>query len=225
MRGKAFEGVVDSLKKTAVLIPFKAHRKKSRLFRVLGPDQRGRLAELMLVDVLGAFRKAGLLQRCYVITSDSKVLALARGQGARTIVESRDKGVNAAVEIGVKTLGIDRDFMVVPSDLPLITPGEIKCALVMKRNFDCVISPSRSFDGTNLLIFSGKVAPALSYDSDSFWNHVGGAARKGLSLAVYCGEGVLSDVDTPEDLRLLSRTGRRTLSAEFAREALKKRVS
>jgi 2-phospho-L-lactate guanylyltransferase len=207
------------------LIPFKADRKKSRLFRILGQNQRRRLAELMLIDTLGALHKAGLLPRCYVLTSDRKVLALARRLGAQTIVESRDRGVNSAVGMGVRTLGRDRDFIVVPSDLPLLASDEIKNALTLKRGFDCVISPSHSFDGTNLLIFSGKAAPALSYDSDSFWSHVRGAARKGLSLAVYCGKGVLFDVDTPEDLRALSHTRRRVLSVEFAREALQERVS
>jgi 2-phospho-L-lactate guanylyltransferase len=209
----------------AVLIPFKADRRKSRLSRVLDPNQRNRLAELMLADVLGVFRRADLLSRCYVVTSDEKVLALVRKLGARTIAEPRDEGVNGAVGMGVRTLIGNRDFMVVPSDLPLLTPDEVGTALALKRGFDCVVSPSRSFNGTNLLIFSGGTALALSYDSDSFWNHVSGAARKGLSLAVYCGEGVLSDVDTPEDLRALSHVRRRIPSVEFAKEALKKRVS
>jgi 2-phospho-L-lactate guanylyltransferase len=213
------------LNRTAVLIPCKADRKKSRLLGVLGSKQRRRLAELMLFDMLGAFRKAELLSRCYVVTSDRRFLALARRHGARTIVESRDEGVNAAIGTGVRALGRDRDFMVVPTDLPLLAPKEIRDALALKRSFDCVISPSHSFDGTNLFIFSGKVAPPLSYDSDSFWNHVSGAARKDLSLAVFGGKGVLFDVDTSEDLRALSRTKRRILSAEFAREALKRRAS
>lgn len=213
------------MNRTAVLIPFKADRRKSRLSRVLDPNQRRWLAELMLADVLRVFRRAGQLPRCYVISSDMKVLSIARRLGAQTISEPRDKGVNAAVGTGIRTLGRDYDFMVVPSDLPLLAPAEVKMALNLKHCFDCVISPSRSFDGTNLLIFSGKTAPALSYDSDSFWNHVGGAARKGLSLAVYCSEGAMSDVDTPEELCALSRTRRRIQSAGFAREALKKRAS
>lgn len=189
------------------------------------PDQRRRLTELMLFDVLGVFSKAGLLSRCYVISSDGKVLALVRRLGAQTVAEPRDGGVNAAVEAGVRTLGREGDFMVVPSDIPFLAPKEVKTVLTLKRSFDCVISPSRSFDGTNLFIFSGGSAPALSYDSDSFWNHVSGAARKGLSLAVYTGEGFLSDVDTSEDLCALSHTKGRNLSVQFAVEALKKRVS
>lgn len=213
------------MNKTAILIPFKADRRKSRLSRVLNLNQRSRLAELMLAEVLGVFREAGLLSRCHVVSSDGKVLALARRLGALTITEPRDEGVNAAVDTGVGTLGRGRDFMVVPSDLPLLATDEVKTALALKRGFDCVISPSRLFDGTNLFIFSGRDAPALSYDSDSFWNHVRGAARKGLSLAVYCGEGVLFDVDTPKDLLALSHARKNIPSVEFAKGALEKRVS
>ena len=209
------------MNRTAVLIPFKANRRKSRLSEVLDAGQRSRLTELMLADVLRVFGKAGLLSRCYVISSDIRALTLARGLGALAISEPRDEGVNAAVRAGVRTLGRSRDFMVVPSDLPLLAPYEVRAALTLKRGFDCVISPSRSFDGTNMLVFSGRNSPALSYDSNSFWNHVNGTARKGLSLAVYCGEGVLFDVDTSEDLGLLSRARKRIPSAEFAEEARK----
>jgi 2-phospho-L-lactate guanylyltransferase len=213
------------LNRAVVLIPFKADQRKSRLSTVLDLHQRHRLAELMLFDVLRALRRAGLLPISYVISSDRNVLALVRRSGAQTIAEPRDNGVNSAVEMGLKKLGRECDFVVVPSDLPLLAPHEVKTALTLKWSFACVISPSRSFDGTNMFIFSGKTAPPLSYDSDSFWNHVSGVARMGISLAAYCGEGVLFDVDTPEDLRALSRTKRKTQSVEFAKEALKRRAS
>ncbi len=211
---------------TAVLIPFKADRRKTRLSQVLRPDQRRHLAELMLLDTLGAFREAGLLRRCYVISSDGKARALALKAGAQTIQESRDGGVNAAIWTGMKALGgKSRDFMVIPSDLPTLSAGEVRHALALKRVFGCVLSPSRSFDGTNLLVFSAKASLALSYDSNSFWNHIRGAAVKGLSLAVYCGAGVMSDVDTPKDLRVLSLIKKGTPSVQFAKEALNKRPS
>jgi len=210
---------------TVVLIPFKADRRKSRLSRVLDVEGRRQLAGLMLLDVLRAFRGASLLSSCYVVTSDVDAMALARGAGARFVAERRDEGVNAAVRTGVKALGRDHDYMVMPSDLPLLVPAEINCALAWRRRFDCVISPSISFDGTNLLLFSGNSAPVLSYDSNSFWNHIHSAAQKRLSLVVYCGKGVLYDVDTPEDLLTLSKSKKRTPSILFAREALAKRQS
>jgi len=179
----------------------------------------------MLLDVLEAFHRARLLPNCHVISSDGQVLALVRRRGGQTIAEPKDKGVNSAVDVGLMELGRDRDFMVVPADLPLLSQGEIANALALKTSLGCVISPSRSFDGTNMFIFSGETPPEFSYDSDSFWNHIRGAAESRLSLAVYCGTGVLSDIDTPEDLRLLSRVGRRIPSVEFAREAIEKRES
>ena len=180
---------------------------------------------MMLLDVLAAFKKAGLLNMSYVVTSDAAALGRAKGAGALIVEEPRDEGVNAAVLAGMNARGRDADFMVVPSDLPSLTADEIETALRLKRTFDCVLSPSRSFDGTNLLLFSPESMPALSYDSDSFWNHVRGAATKGITLAVCCGEGIMSDVDTPEDLRALSVSRRKTPSREFAREALKTRPS
>lgn len=208
-----------------ILIPFKADRRKSRLSAILGMEERRRLSELMLLDVLRAFRKAGLLQRCYVITSDEEALSLVQREGAQTITEEEDQGVNAAVRAGMKTLEHSRDVMVVPSDVPEFTADEINDVLDLKSTFGCVVSPSRSFDGTNLLFFSADAIPALSYDSDSFWNHLTDAAKSSISLAVYCGAGIMSDVDTPEDLRALSVIKRRTSSAEFLKEALKRRQS
>ena len=213
------------MRETAILIPFKANHRKSRLSKVLNLYQRRRLAELMLMDVLHAFHKARLLPNCHVVSSDGQVLALVRRLGGQTIAETKDNGVNSAVNAGVRELGEGQDFMVVPADLPLLSKDEIVNALALKTSLGCVISPSHSFDGTNMLIFPGETPPALSYDSDSFWNHIRWAAESRLSLAVYCGKGVLSDIDTPEDLRLLSRVGRRIPSVEFAQGAVKKRES
>lgn len=205
---------------TAVLIPFKAGLRKSRLASVLGPAQRERLSLLMLLDVLGAFRGAGAVGSCHVVSSDMEALALARREGAMTIEESRDAGVNAAVMAGTAALGEGREYFVVPSDLPSLAPREIVAAFELRKRFGCVISPSRAFDGTNLLGFAGGRRPPLSYDSDSFWNHVGGAAASGLSLAVLCAPGFLGDVDSPDDLRALSRSRRTSRAAAFAREAV-----
>ncbi len=111
-------------------------------------------------------------------------------------------------------------FMVVPSDLPLLTSRELRIAARLGSQFGCVISPSKSFNGTNLLLFSRKTGLTLSYDSDSFWNHVRGAARNRSTLAVYCGRGVLFDVDSVGDLQELAGARINTRSVEFARKAI-----
>ncbi len=204
----------------AILVPFKADRRKSRLSSLLEAAQRRRLAELMLCDVLSAFRDAGVLQSCYVVSSDRAAIALATASGARTVSEARDAGVNSAVRAGMRALRSAKRFMVVPADLPLLSSADVSRALELSRDFDCVLSPSRAFDGTNLFAFPAERPPALSYDSNSFWNHVGSVSEEGFSLAVYCGRGVASDLDTPADLVRLSRSKGSPVSMEFAKEAL-----
>jgi 2-phospho-L-lactate guanylyltransferase (CobY/MobA/RfbA family) len=99
--------------------------------------------------------------------------------------------------------------MVAPSDLPLLRKSEIKTAVSYRsQGVDVVISPSRAFDGTNLLLFSKSRPIDLSYDKDSFWNHVQSSAAKGLRLAVYTGPGFIFDIDSPADLADLADLAR-----------------
>jgi 2-phospho-L-lactate guanylyltransferase len=176
----------------------------------------------MLLDVLDAFENAGMLARCYVVTSDQRAVALAHNAGASVIIEPSDRGVNAAVLRGIRKIREDQ-VMVVPSDLPLLRPSEIRKAVSFLKDggLDVVVSPSRAFDGTNLLLMSTPAPFVLSYDQNSFWNHVAGAAAKGLRLAVYTGTGFLIDVDSPDDLRAISRVRTTKRSVVLARRLLR----
>jgi 2-phospho-L-lactate guanylyltransferase len=179
------------------------------------------LSESMLLDVLDAFQKAGMLARCYVVTSDDRAADLAERAGASVIAEPADRGVNAAVAWGIRKIGTGGDVMVVPSDLPVLRPGEIRKATSLKsKGLDVVISPSRAFDGTNLLLMSTPTPFGLSYDKNSFWNHVAGIASKGLRLAVYTGMGFLFDLDSPNDLDEISRVRTNGRSIALARRLL-----
>ncbi len=209
------------MNKPMVLIPFKANWQKSRLSPLLTGPQRRLLSESMLLDVLDAFQTAGMLARCSVVTSDRRAADLAEKAGASVAVEPSDRGVNAAVAWGMSKIGMGEDVMVVPSDLPLLRPGEIRKATSLRsQGFDAVVSPSRAFDGTNLLIMSASVPIHLSYDKNSFWNHVAGTAAKGLRLAVYTGIGFLFDVDSPADLEEISKLRRSRRSIALARRLL-----
>ena len=204
----------------SVLIPFRAAGAKSRLSPVLSPRGRAELCELMLLDVLGALRHAGLAEACSVVSPDEGVLSLAAGAGANAIREPRAAGVNSAVRRGMSAGPSAESFMVVPSDVPTLRPGEVKHALQVHGEGFGVISPSRGFDGTNLLLFTRRRPIPLSYDADSFWNHVAGAARAAAPLYVYSAPGLVLDVDTPPDLAALARSGSRARAAEFARRVV-----
>ncbi len=207
--------------KPGVLIPFKAKRQKSRLSGLLTSAQRRLLSESMLLDVLDAFRNAGMLARCYVVTSDRRAAYLAGKAGASVIKERSDRGVNTAVALGIRKIGRGLDVMVVPSDLPLLRPIDIrKVASLRSGGLDVVISPSRAFDGTNLLLMSTSAPIDLSYDKNSFWNHIAGTAAKRLRLGVYTGMGFLFDVDSPADLATISRMRTTGRSVGLARRLL-----
>jgi len=204
-----------------VLIPVKSAGIKSRLAPILSDSQRREFALLLLADVLGAFRTAGLLGRCRVVSSDAMALKVAAGLGVSGIREKRDRGVNAAVRFGVRNSGNPDEVLVVPSDIPLLRGSDIMELLTLRRaGMDVVLAPSQSFDGTNALLFSSSSLLPLSYDNNSFWNHLKGAAKLGLSTAVSSERSLMFDVDSPTDFKVLARSRSRGGAARFARRVL-----
>jgi 2-phospho-L-lactate guanylyltransferase len=200
-----------------VVIPVKSSRVKSRLSGVLSEEQRVEFTSVLLSDLLAVVRGAGLISRSHVVSSDRAILARARRLGAGGVLEDRDAGVNQAVRRALDQLGGYGRVLVLPSDLALLTRPELRGLITMGHGVDVVISPSMSFNGTNALLFSPASDFPLSYDDNSFWNHLGACARLSLSVAVCCEEGVMFDVDTPEDLSALSRSRLRRPSVEFAK--------
>ncbi|MDV3244395.1 MAG: 2-phospho-L-lactate guanylyltransferase [Nitrososphaerales archaeon] len=204
----------------AIVIPFKGRGYKSRLSPVLDATRRRRLAYLLLEGVLEAVGRAGLSRRCFVISSDPEVRGLASVFGASFVAESRASGVNSAVRLAVRRAGKFERFVVLPSDLPFLSSSDVTVAVELGEQKELVISPSWSFNGTNLLLFSKRRTPALSYDDNSFWNHLASAARRGLSTAVLTRPGILFDLDSPADVEELLRLRPRTSAARFLRESL-----
>lgn len=205
-----------------VLIPVKSSGIKSRLSGILSEAERKEFARLLLLDVLGAFRQAGLLRFCHVVSADEGTLALVAHAGAHPIHEQGDSGVNSAVNLGIRTTGRPESVLVVPSDLPLLGASDVEHLLALRSaGLDVVIAPSLAFDGTNALAFSGALGFPLSYDNDSFWNHTAAVARRGLSLGVCSNRGVMFDVDSPDDFRMLAKARVNRPSAVFARRVLR----
>ncbi len=209
------------MKDLAVLVPVKSSAVKSRLSGVLSEPERREFALLLLSWVMRQLGKAGLLQSTWVISSDRRVQELASAAGARSVSETRDRGVNSAVALGIRASGGPSTIMVIPSDLPLLKASEIEHIVELKERLDLVIVPSLSFNGTNALVLSGSRRIPLSYDDDSFWNHLASGSRKGLSVGVSSEPGLMFDVDSPADLAALARSGHPTPAAEFARKALR----
>jgi len=199
-------------------VPVKASSLKSRLTGVLSASQRKEFAKLLLVELLGVLADAGLLGSTFVVSPDGEALRTATKLGAGGIREEKDRGVNSAVFKGISESGSPDVVLVLPSDLPLLRASEVKAVLRLKSSgFDVVVSPSRGFTGTNALAYSPSSGLVLSYDDDSFWNHLASAARRGLTTAVSSRFGIMFDIDSPEDFRALAKFSIQRESVEFAR--------
>ena len=209
------------MKRLAVIIPVKSAARKSRLSGLLDRKEREEFARLLLEDVLGSLAGAGLLGRTYVVSPDTRMLALAARAGAVAVRERDDAGVNSAVSLGLGFTGDASSVLVIPADLPLLKPSDLLGLEVRSQGMDVGIAPSRAFDGTNALVFAKPLRFPLSYDNDSFWNHLSGAARGGLSVGVCTERGLAFDVDSPEDFAALAGSRSKRPSAVFARRALR----
>ena len=188
---------------------------------VLSRGERQELESLLLSGVLGALREAGLLAATHVVSSDPEILRLATRTGAGTVLEARDEGVNAAVYLGVDALGRPPKVLVLPSDLPLLRASQLRLLLSLSEMLQVVIAPSTSFDGTNALVFSPRAGLPLSYDNDSFWNHVRASGRKSLSVGVVSKPGLTFDLDSPDDLCKLAHARVNAPAVVFARRAVR----
>ncbi len=174
----------------------------------------------LLVDLLRTLSRIRKV-RVFVVTSDRKAMEVSTKWGATVVAEETDRGVNAAFEAGLRRAG-GSDVIYLPADLPSLTPSDVSEILRLRsQGFDVVIVPSSPFDGTNVLSFSTKNPVPLSFDDDSFWNHLGSAARKSLSVAVYSGWRVRFDVDSPDDLRALARLRINRPSVSVAKRVLR----
>ncbi|MDG7010978.1 MAG: 2-phospho-L-lactate guanylyltransferase [Nitrososphaerota archaeon] len=204
----------------AVLVPVKSSDAKSRLSPVLSDSQRKALAASLFRGLMATLTRAGLVASCRVVSSDRRVLDAARSFGATPVIEGSDSGVNAAVLAGVRDARGASEFLVLPSDLPLLRASDLAALLRLRRlGSTVVMAPSLTFDGTNALLFPRAPDFPLSFDSDSFWNHLAGASRLGLTVGVCARKGIMFDVDSPADLRTLAGSGARTESARLARAA------
>ncbi|HXW38032.1 MAG TPA: 2-phospho-L-lactate guanylyltransferase [Nitrososphaerales archaeon] len=206
------------MRRFAVIIPVKGKNHKSRLAKWLGVDEREELARLLLADLIRPLRASGLLRQAYVVSSSQEMISVAEAQGGQGIVESGDRGFNSAVELGMEELKDFEEFLILPSDLPLLTRADLRAAVAMRESgIHTVISPSLAFDGTNLLSYSRDKPLQLSYDDDSFWNHVSNAGKAGLSMSVYTSRGVMTDVDSEGDVARLLRLSVNRESIDFLR--------
>lgn len=177
----------------------------------MGPAQRRSLALSMLINVMGAIAGCGAIHRAIVVSADSQVLRLSAEYGFIGLEEKGDT-LNGALQqasaLG-RELGAEAT-LILPSDLPFLTPGQVKniigCAAGPKS---LVISSSSDGRGTNALLQAPPELIPFSFGIDSFQRHCRLAEALNIKPRIYKSMALEFDIDTADDLNRYLNCGLR----------------
>lgn len=175
---------------------------KTRLASILDPDSRAALAVAMLTDVLTAAREVPFARRL-VATESAVVRGVAASMGAETLAVARS-GTNGAAAAALAAAAREAGgALVLASDLPLLEAPDLEAMLEAAGAAEVVVAPDRHRRGTNALLLTPPAAIAPAFGEDSFRLHRERASDAGLRVRIVTTPGLATDVDSPDDLRLV----------------------
>lgn len=209
---------------TWAIIPVKPLRYgKSRLSRILTPDQRAELTTKMLHHTLTVLRDVPAIFRTLVLSRDTAVLKIARQYGAHTYGEGEKQDLNLALTRAAHIVAAQEGtgMLVIPADLPLMTVEDVEMMLAgvaptmtvaRPRDFSngnlsyrhpriVAICPDHNEDGTNALYISPPLGFEFHYGEGSYQRHLEEAERLGMPARVVHAPGLKFDLDTEADWR------------------------
>jgi 2-phospho-L-lactate/phosphoenolpyruvate guanylyltransferase len=190
------------------IVPIKPLRRgKSRLSGVLTQDERTVLNQYLLSHTLDTLKSVPELEQVLVVSRDPAALSLARAHGARTVLESGAPHLNVALARAtiVARNYAARGVLIVPADLPLITPQDVRYMLESAKEPPVVaIAPDRRGTGTNALLVSPVGLIQYDFGEGSFQRHCEHTRQAEARLEVCDLASLALDVDYPEDLALVS---------------------
>ncbi len=186
------------------LVPVKPFRRgKSRLSSVLSEDQRVVFNRGLLENTLDVLTTIAEIEHILVVSHDPYVLAISRNHGALTLQESGQMGLNLALEEGARVVRNNKanDLLVLPADLPLLEPQDVRTLISHRRSSPFVaIAPDRRREGTNALLLSPLGCIPFAFGPGSFERHSELARQASIPLEVCELPSLSVDVDVPEDL-------------------------
>ena len=201
---------------TIAILPVKSFgAAKQRLGSALGAGSRQALAQAMFSDVLASLRRVPGLDSVAVVTADRVAESAALGERVQVLRDTEQSGQSAAALIGIhyaQARGFGR-VLLVPGDTPLLEPGEVAGLLRLghEHRLGAVIVPDRHGTGTNALLLSPPDAIEPAFGPGSCERHTAAARAARVACAIERVPTLELDVDTSQDLELLSATleGRR----------------
>ena len=198
----------------ALLIPIKDPlRAKTRLARLLSPDERRRLAWVMFEDVSRAAQASLKPDSVVMVTSFEPAIQYARRHGWDVLVEESQSSESASIDWASRTLQ-ERGFdtvMRLPADLPLVQAEDIDALLSIElRAPAAVLVPSRENTGTNAIIRTPPNVFPSRFGPNSLALHREEAKRASVEFIVVNNSRIALDIDEPADLELFVEVGRGT---------------
>ena len=191
------------------IVPVKPLRRgKSRLAGVLSQDERAGLNQALLAHTLDTLKATSEIEQILVVSRDTAALALAREHGARTVQEDGAPHLNVALARAtiVARNYASRGVLIVPADLPLLTPQDIRCMLEFADQPPVVVvAPDHRRQGTNALLVCPVGLIDYDFGPESFQRHCERARQAGARLEICELPSLALDMDLPEDLELVSK--------------------
>ncbi|HSN94559.1 MAG TPA: 2-phospho-L-lactate guanylyltransferase [Anaerolineaceae bacterium] len=189
-----------------VIIPVKPFKHgKSRLRACFEKQDLYALNYNLFVQTIETVKNAGCFDHILVISSDRHAQSIARQNGLDVCVEQHQSSLNLAVSQAMEYV-IERgggQGLVIPTDLPKLTPGDLAAANELIPNLGILIVPDHFYRGTNALGMSCPKLIEAAFGTNSFHNHCSQAQQKELTLRVYYNQAIMHDLDTQPDLELI----------------------
>ena len=183
------------------VIPVKSFASaKQRMSPFLNRAERAQLARLMLEDVLDAVRLSRELRGCLVVTANAEAAVIASAAGAQVVDQEGDCGFSAAVSCAAMALPRGAGLMVVPTDLPHISPALIDRIAALTRSPGVALIPATTDGGTNLLAMRPCTLFRPLFGQDSFARHRSAALTAGVTPVIWPSAEAGCDLDRPADL-------------------------
>lgn len=185
-----------------VIIPVKKlENAKSRLSPFLTQSERKQFCLKMLEDILKTVKSTKRIHQIVVVSDDPEMFHIAKNFGVTYLRETKI-GLNEAVSEAIGWC-IEKEVtsaLVLPADIPLVTPVDLNRMLALRKNASIVISPSRSGKGTNALLLTPPNACQTFYGPYSFQRHLDEASKRRISFRKFRSQRIALDIDTVKDL-------------------------
>lgn len=191
---------------------------KTRCAAALTPQQRARLVELMLEDMLVALA-ANAGWRVTLVTCTPELATRAAAHGVRCVREASARTHTEAATTGRFACAGERHLVLLPGDIPGVRAEDVHQLLCALDTCDVAVAPSHDGGTSALALRRSADAWPVQYGGQSSARHYVSALKMGLRAVAQHLPSVRYDIDTPADLVRLARDGDGE-SAQFVRSCL-----